>query len=348
MLSSAEIGTLITALGCGVEGGGNFDLSKLRYHQVIIMTDADVDGSHIRTLLLTFFYRQMPEIIRQGHLYIAQPPLYQVKKGKKIRYLKHEEDLYELLLDLGLEDLVVRTKTGQVPLTGDPLRRLLGDLLRWRALLRKAERRAQPQVLEALIRATDLDTAGLADRARVDAAIESMRAYLAKKAPELLPLDAEVTHDEEHDRFRVVVTPRAGVSTRSTKIDFHLLDTGELSELREIRHGIEALGEMPFYAIEDGKTDQSVEIGDADDLWGWVDARARKGLGIQRYKGLGEMNPAQLWETTMNPETRTLLSVRIDDAVESEELFSVLMGDQVEPRREFIEKNALDVRNLDI
>jgi DNA gyrase subunit B len=344
MLSSAEIGTLITALGCGVEGGGNFDLEKLRYHHVIIMTDADVDGSHIRTLLLTFFYRQMPEIIRQGHLYIAQPPLYQAKKGKKARYLKDDPSLLEYLLDLGLDGLVVRTASGQVPLTGEPLRRLLDDLSRWRAIVRGSERRAQPLILEALVRATDLDAPALADRERIDAAIEKMNAYISARDPDLAPVDVDYHRDEEHDRFSVHVIPRG--SSRATKINFELLNDSDFAELRQIHEGIVALGEPPFYAIVgDGEPE---EIGDVDALWEWVDKRAKKGISIQRYKGLGEMNPDQLWETTMDPETRTLLQVRIDDAIESEELFSILMGDQVEPRRDFIEKNALNVKNLDI
>ncbi|RLB54339.1 MAG: DNA topoisomerase (ATP-hydrolyzing) subunit B [Deltaproteobacteria bacterium] len=344
MLSSAEIGTLITALGCGVEGGGNFNIDKLRYHQVIIMTDADVDGSHIRTLLLTFFYRQMREIIDKGYLYIAQPPLYKAKKGKKSQYLKDDPSLARYLLDLGLESLVVRTKGGQVPLTGEPLRRLFNDLLRWRALVRGAERRAAPLVLEALIRATELDAAGLSDRAKVDAAVEQMNAYVAAHDEEIAPIDVEITQDEEHDCLQLGVTPRG--SSRTTTIGFELLNAGDIAELREIWHGVADLGEPPFYAIVGDKEPELV--GGIDDLWKWVDRRAKKGISIQRYKGLGEMNPEELWETTMDPDTRTLLQVRIDDAIEAEDIFTILMGDQVEPRREFIEKNALNVKNLDI
>jgi DNA gyrase subunit B len=344
MLSSAEIGTLITALGCGVEGGGNFNIEKLRYHHVIIMTDADVDGSHIRTLLLTFFYRQMPEIIRKGYLYIAQPPLYQAKKGKKARYLKDDAGLARYLLDLGLDGVVVRTEGGAVPLTGEPLRRLLDELSRWRGIVRGAERKAQPMILEALVRATNLDAAALADRERIDDAIAKMNAYIEARDPQLAPLDLNVTRDEEHDRFQLEVNLHG--SSRSTHIGFALLNGSDVAELREIWEGVTALGEPPFYAVV-GDAEPEL-VGDVDALWEWVDKRAKKGIGIQRYKGLGEMNPGQLWETTMDPETRTLLQVRIDDAIESEELFSILMGDQVEPRRDFIEKNALNVKNLDI
>ncbi len=350
MLSSAEIGTLITALGCGVDGGGNFDIEKLRYHHIIIMTDADVDGSHIRTLLLTFFYRQMPEVIRRGYLYIAQPPLYKVKRGKKTPiYLQSDEALHRHFLDSGVEGLVVQSASGQVPLSGDPLRRLLDEILRWRLLLFKMDRRAEPPVVEGLIRATELGFVALLDRPKVDAAIESLRGYLERHHPDLLPIGADVERDEEHDRLRIVLTTRAGIASRSTVIDFDLFEAGEISELREIHAGIRALGEPPFYAVsrKDG-AENTEEIGGVDDLWEFVEARARKGVGVQRYKGLGEMNPDELWETTMNPDTRVLLQVRIDDAVEAEDLFSVLMGDQVEPRREFIEQNALNVTNLDI
>ncbi|MFW5875242.1 MAG: DNA topoisomerase (ATP-hydrolyzing) subunit B [Myxococcota bacterium] len=351
MLSSAEIGTLITALGCGVAGGENFDVEKLRYHQVIIMTDADVDGSHIRTLLLTFFYRQMPDIIRHGYLYIAQPPLFKVKKGKSAQYLQNEDALNAWLRDQGADGLVLRTSDEVVTLQGEPLRRMLDDLLNFRGLLQRIDRRAEAAVIEAVIRATDLQTIKLTDRAAVDRAIDQIRAFLAEKHPDRMPIELDVERDEEHDRFRIAVTTRAGVSPRLTTIDFDLLEGGDVEELRAIHEGIQALGKPPFYSVkldDEGREKERVEIGDLDALWAYVEKRARKGVTLQRYKGLGEMNPNELWETTMDPDTRTLLQVRIDDAVEAEELFSVLMGDQVEPRRDFIERNALQVTNLDI
>ncbi|MFW6050874.1 MAG: DNA topoisomerase (ATP-hydrolyzing) subunit B [Myxococcota bacterium] len=351
MLSSAEIGTLITALGCGVAGGENFDIDRLRYHQVIIMTDADVDGSHIRTLLLTFFYRQMPELIRRGYLYIAQPPLFKVKKGKSAQYLQSEDALYRWFRDQGADGLVLRAGEGTVTLQGEPLRRMLDDLLKFRDLLQRMDRRTEAAVVEAVIRGTDLQTVSLADRAAVDRAMEGIRSYLADKHPDRTPVEMEVEPDKEHDRFRIRVTTRAGIAPRETIVDFDLLEGGDVEELRAIHEGIHALGKPPFYAIKldaQGEETGREEIGDLDDLWDYVEKRARKGVTVQRYKGLGEMNPAELWETTMNPESRTLLQVRIDDAVEAEELFSVLMGDQVEPRRDFIEKNALQVTNLDI
>ncbi|MGB5810210.1 MAG: DNA topoisomerase (ATP-hydrolyzing) subunit B [Polyangiales bacterium] len=350
MLSSAEIGTLITALGCGVEGGGNFDIDKLRYHHVIIMTDADVDGSHIRTLLLTFFYRQMHQLIDKGYLYIAQPPLYKVKKGKKLRYLQDDSTLSRYLIELGTDNVVLSMKEGSTQLTGEPLKRLVEDVARFRQLLENIGHRVDPLVVEALVTATDVQVGDLADRPKVEAALAAIESYMSDKRPGRF--EATIESDEEHDRFRVQLTTEGEVEPRHTRIDFDLLSAGNVAELRQIRQGIRALGDPPFVLSvlgKDGKpTGDTTEVPDVEGLWSTIDARARRGLGIQRYKGLGEMNPDELWETTMDPDTRTLLQVRIEDAVEAEELFSVLMGDQVEPRRAFIENNALNVTNLDI
>jgi DNA gyrase subunit B len=350
MLSSAEIGTLITALGCGVEGGENFDIEKLRYHHVIIMTDADVDGSHIRTLLLTFFYRQMPKLIDNGYLYIAQPPLYKVKKGKKLRYLQDDEALNRFLIETGTDSVRLSMKEGSTQLTGEPLRKLVQDLARFRLLLENIGHRVDPLVVEAVVTATDLKVEDLADKAKIEAALEALEAYVrAKREGEL---SSAIEYDEEHDRHRVVIQTQDDATKRTTIVDFDFLSAGNVSELRQIRQGIHALWQPPFVITmldKDGKpTGEPTEVPDIESLWANMDARARRGLGIQRYKGLGEMNPDELWETTMDPEMRTLLQVRIEDAVEAEELFSVLMGDQVEPRRAFIESNALNVTNLDI
>jgi DNA gyrase subunit B len=350
MLSSAEIGTLITALGCGVEGGENFDLDKLRYHHVIIMTDADVDGSHIRTLLLTFFYRQMPKLIENGYLYIAQPPLYKVKKGKKARYLQDDDSMGAFLIESGTDHLRLSMTEGGTQLTGEPLRKLMDDVARFRVLLENIGHRVDPLVVEALVTATDLKVEDLADRAKVEAAIQTLESYVKSKRPG--DLVATIEQDEEHDRHRVVIETQDGAARRTTTIDFDFLSAGNVSELRQIHAGVAGLGKAPFVLTlldKDGEpTGEPHEAADLEELWSFVDQRARKGLGIQRYKGLGEMNPDELWETTMDPEVRTLLQVRIEDAVEAEELFSVLMGDQVEPRRAFIESNALNVTNLDI
>ncbi|MET0283931.1 MAG: toprim domain-containing protein, partial [Polyangiales bacterium] len=349
MLSSAEIGTLITALGCGVDGGGNFDIEKLRYHQIILMTDADVDGSHIRTLLLTFFYRQMPEVIRNGYLYIAQPPLYKVKRGKKEQFLKDDEALSRYLFDTGIDGLIVRCSDGGTPLAGDPLRRLIEDLGRFRAILNKLGRKQDSRVIEAFVRSNRLGRDDLSDGA-LEKARDDVRAYLERVHPDIGRFEARVERDEEHGRNKLVVQSRVGASVRTTVFDFEFIASVDFERLREIEASVQGLGKQPFYALdnfEQAVGDAEV-IGDADALYRFVDTRARRGLDVQRYKGLGEMNAETLWETTMDPDARILLQVRVDDAVEAEQLFSVLMGDEVEPRREFIETNALAVRNLDI
>jgi DNA gyrase subunit B len=352
MLGSEQIGTLITALGCGVDGGGNFEIEKLRYHRIIIMTDADVDGSHIRTLLLTFFYRQMGEVIKSGYLYIAQPPLYKVTKSKKERFLKDDDALSEYLLDVGTEGMLLRSRTDGVHLTGAPLRRLLDQMLAWRKLLSRLERQIDPIILQAFVRHTQLRAAGLSDRTQVDSAIAAVRSSLAKDHPDVV-FTTQVREDSEHSAFKIEIALRVGVAVRNFVIDLELLSRSDYTQLREIHETVlSSLGEFPVSAFELDKngqeSDEPETLTDVDALWRLVDSRARTGLHIQRYKGLGEMNPETLWDTTMNPDTRVLLEVRLDDLVRAEEMFSVLMGDEVEPRREFIDRNAMNVRNLDI
>jgi DNA gyrase subunit B len=315
------------------------------------MTDADVDGSHIRTLLLTFFYRQMGEVIRRGYLYIAQPPLYKVTKSKKERFLKDDEALAAYLLDVGTENLLVRGH-GDTVLTGGPLRRLLEQLNDFRRLVARLERHIDPTVLQALVRHTNLGVDSLSDQAAIERALEATRAALGKSRPDIT-LNAELRPDPEHSCFKVELELRSGVAQRRFVLDFALLNRGDYTRLREIDATVRAtLGEPPLQAVEldkNGKpSGEATDIADPDSLYRFVDARARHGLHIQRYKGLGEMNPETLWDTTMNPDTRVLLEVRIDDSVRTEEMFSILMGDEVEPRREFIDKNAMNVRNLDI
>ena len=292
----------------------------------------------------------MPLLIEKGYLYIAQPPLYKVKKGKKVRYLQNDDSLSRHLIELGTESVFLRTKEGSTQLSGEPLRRLLEDVARFRFLLENIGHRVDPLVIEGLVRSTGIEVEDLADRDKVEAMIGAIRAYVLDKRPG--ELAASIEGDEEHDRFKVLVETQDGVTRRLTPIDFDLLSAGSIAELRQIHQGIQALGQPPFVLTvvdKEGKpVDDPDEVADVDALWSFIDGRARKGLGIQRYKGLGEMNPDELWETTMDPETRTLLQVRIEDAVEAEELFSILMGDQVEPRRAFIESNALNVTNLDI
>jgi DNA gyrase subunit B len=294
----------------------------------------------------------MPELIRKGYLYIAQPPLYKITRQKKVRYLKGDAELDTFILDTGLGKLMLTTEDGHVKLVGDPLRRLMTDLRRWKNLLRAFSRRADPAVIESIVRATDLEPSALQDRARVEGARRAIEQYLAQHHPDLMPISIEINEDHELARHALSVRTRAGVASRPVVIDSTLLESSDLAELREIWRGVTALGTPPFlaYAVgDDGEiTGEPETVASVDGLWDYLDERARRGIQVQRYKGLGEMNPDELWETTMNPETRTLLQVRIEDAVESEELFSVLMGDEVEPRRAFIEQNALKVVNLDI
>jgi DNA gyrase subunit B len=346
MLGSEQIGTLIMALGCGVDGGGNFEIDKLRYHRIIIMTDADVDGSHIRTLLLTFFYRQMTEVIRRGYLYIAQPPLYKVKRGKREQFLKDDAALSKFILDVGTEGLSVRTRSGGVTLTGQPLRNLLDELLRFRDLLDRLKRFGDTSVLLQVVRETSLDVDALHDAARVEQAAKALEQKLKAAYPDK-SFVITVKDDADHGCKKLDVFTRAGVASRTTSIDHMLLSTTDWRKLRELQSAIQALGAPPF-VVSEGDDEAGTEAANVDALWDFVDARARKGLQLQRYKGLGEMNAETLWDTTMNPETRVLLQVQIQDALETEEMFSILMGDQVEPRREFIETNAMNVKNLDI
>jgi DNA gyrase subunit B len=346
MLSSAEIGTLIAALGCGI-GEGSFDIEKLRYHQVVLMTDADVDGSHIRTLLLTFFYRQMPELIERGYLYIAQPPLYRARRGKKDVYLKDQAALDRFFLEHGVEGLAVRASRGPT-LAGDPLFRLAERLRMFRRALSKLDRRTDASIIGHALRAAPLGKNELRDRKKVESAVPLIRARLERKKPDALPFAIEVGWEIEHGAARIMIRPRPGAAARPAVIDWNLVDSAEYEELYAIEQDVRSIGPTPYFVREAEKGKLETELEDADALWDYIDARGRKGTQIQRYKGLGEMNPAQLWETTLDPNTRVMLQVRLDDVVQTDQIFTILMGDQVEPRRQFIEDNALNVKNLDI
>jgi DNA gyrase subunit B len=347
MLSSAEIGTLIAALGCGI-GENGFDIEKLRYHQIILMTDADVDGSHIRTLLLTFFYRQMPELIEKGYLYIAQPPLYRARRGKKDVYLKDQAGLDRFFLEHGVEGLAVRASRGPT-LQGDPLFRLAERLRMFRRALSKLDRRTDASIVGQVLRSVPLGKTELRERKRVEAAVPAIRARLEKRRPDILPLVVEVDWEVEHGAARISIQPRLGAAARPVVIDWSLVDSAEYEELYAIEQDVRSIGPAPYVVRETDKSKaEETELEDADALWDFIDARGRKGTQIQRYKGLGEMNPGQLWDTTLDPNTRVMLQVRLDDAVQTDQIFTILMGDQVEPRRQFIEDNALKVKNLDI
>ena len=346
MLSSIEIQALITAIGCGI--GPEFDVDKARYHKIIIMTDADVDGSHIRTLLLTFFYRQMRPLIERGFLYIAQPPLFKVKKGKGERYIKDERALEDHLLDLALSGVDVFAAGSETPLPPDDLRQLLTASGMYRRVLeRLALRRLDERVVDAAVwqgapREDDFvdDTALLRD---VAPALESGMG-LEEHSTESIRWSTEA--DPEHGGFRLVaVTRRAGVDFR-TPLETTFIRSPEFQRLIELATTVAGVGSPPF-RVRRGESEPE-EIDGPAALLERLLALGEKGLSIQRYKGLGEMNPDQLADTTMDPAMRTLLQVRAPDDVEAAETFSTLMGDEVEPRRQFIERNALDVQNLDI
>jgi DNA gyrase subunit B len=343
MLTSAEIVTLITALGTGI-GREDYNPEKARYHRIILMTDADVDGSHIRTLLLTFFYRQMPELIQNGYLYIAQPPLYKVTRNKKDMYVKDERALNDYLLRIASEHSRVVTPNGE--LGGSELRALLEKVLAYEERLEKLGTRRDARVVDALVQATEVREGTLTDEAVLREQVEKMVTYLKARMPDTLGrFEASYPVDPEHHTRKLVVKTDINGGLRQTVFDHGFLSSPEYVELLDLRNAFSALGKAP-YRVKVG--DGEVLALSVQEVLAAVRKDAQKGLGLQRYKGLGEMNPEQLWDTTMNPATRTLLQVHVEDAVESNVIFSLLMGEAVEPRREFIERNALDVQNLDI
>ena len=344
MLSSQEIKLLITALGAGV-GKDEKDLSKLRYHTIILMCDADVDGAHIRTLLLTFFYRHYQEVIDGGHLFIAQPPLYRVKRGKAQQYLKDEAALEDHLIELGAEDVSIRGG-GAPTITGTPLKQIVKKAIALEKILDILERKGRNRhVVTALARQAAMDVGALSDEARLRELATAAESYLRVTAPELLPVGFAFEDDREHACLALVASTRANGTAHRNIIDRELVLSPEFEEARRLARELAAAGDPPFM-LGDGEA--ADEVASLPQAVARIMAQARKGLDITRYKGLGEMDPPELWETTMNPESRTLLQVKIEDAYEADDIFSTLMGDEVEPRRKFIEANALNVRNLDI
>jgi len=346
MLSSAEVGTLITALGCGI-GRNEFDVEKLRYHRVIIMTDADVDGSHIRTLLLTFFYRQMPVLIERGHIYIAQPPLYKVKRGKSEMYVKDDNELNTVLLKNALDEAALHAGPNGVARTidGAALEVLARQYIDVQTIIARWARRYDERVLEQLlnlpvVRHEDLtDAALLTDWARqlqhgLNAEASKARSYR---------VELQVNAGGAPVRFNVFRTQHGLTTEKHVQREF--FDSAEYRKIAELVRG---LGGLIGIGCSVTRGDDRIEVASFKDAMAWLMDQAKKGQTIQRYKGLGEMNPEQLWDTTINPATRRLIQVRIDDAVAADDLFTTLMGDQVEPRREFIERNALSVANLDV
>jgi DNA gyrase subunit B len=347
MLSSAEVGTLITALGCGI-GREEFDPDKLRYHRVIIMTDADVDGSHIRTLLLTFFYRQMPELIERGHIYIAQPPLYKLKKGKQEHYVKDDAELNAWLLNAALTGAALFVAPEAPPLQGPGLESLVRRFNEVKAIIQRLARRYDERVLGEMLNMPVLGGADLDEPEKVKAWAGELVASLARSingsSDRRYQLVWEAPETTESTWRLRLTSHRHGVdSTRHIYKEF--FESAEYRRLAELGTDLADLLSEGAYVT---RGEARMEIDSFPEAVDWLMSHARRGQAIQRYKGLGEMNPDQLWETTINPESRRLMQVRIEDAVAADEIFTTLMGDQVEPRREFIEKNALSVANLDV
>ena len=379
MLGSDEIKTMIAALGCGI-GVEDFDIEKLRYHRVIIMTDADVDGSHIRTLLLTFFYRQMGPLIDRGHIYIAQPPLYRAKRGRTETFIKNEHDLESFLIRRAVESRIVKLADGG-EIFGEPLERQLQRMMSYRKLLQQVTRRGSPpDIVTALLQAGARDKSFFEQREKLDALALRMTTPLRT---------VSVSRDDEHNVFALAVEDRSQGYARTYSIGLYFITSGEYRtlltayrEVEEIRFPVvvkttdsatddqvsddtptagaddTAIGGAPLdettklgaepKATPRGRKDPDTTLQNIDDFVEFFIVAGKKGVAVNRYKGLGEMNPDTLWNTTMDPEHRTLMQVRAEDHAEADQMFTTLMGDQVEPRRKFIEDNALDVRNLDV
>lgn len=370
VLGFEEIRTLITALGTSI-GKDNFDISKLRYHKIMIMTDADVDGAHIRTLLLTFFFRQMPEIIERGYLYIAQPPLYKIKKAGKEQYLKNDAELQNYLMKTALDAVQVSEGTKQIPTS--QLTASLKACYSYTQSVKRFTFRAEPEVINAMILDIDFGEDHLASEKALTEALNGIKNYVMKKG--IVEFTFSITKDEEHSAFKAQVFTVTPNGRKTTIVDKTFLHSPEYKDLVRMSKNMFASGHGPFRlqwnsdkeskkevekeaeqnleadTEQKQKEEAALDYNSAKDVFELADKiliYSKKGVSVQRYKGLGEMNPEQLWETTMDPNRRSILRVTVEDAVASDNIFSVLMGDAVEPRREFIEQNALRVKNLDV
>ncbi len=335
LVSSQEIATLITALGTGI-GKDDYDADKLRYHRIILMTDADVDGSHIRTLLLTFFYRQMPELVERGHIYIAQPPLYKLKAGKDERYLKDEHELKQHLLRLSLKDAEFTPARGATALSGDALAELANRYLLAEAVIERACHYIDREALSAILRGVRLN---LID----EGAARSSAGALAQAVGE--SLNVQPVFDATTERWALRIERSVHGNSRRSLIDADFVSSGDYRTLAELA---DTLGGLIGAGASIRRGDATAPVADFKQALEWLMDQVKRNMNVQRYKGLGEMNPEQLWETTMDPSVRRLLKVQIEDAIAADEIFTTLMGDQVEPRRAFIEDNALRVANLDV
>jgi DNA gyrase subunit B len=342
MLSSQEVGTLVTALGCGI-GRTEFNIDKLRYHRVIIMTDADVDGSHIRTLLLTFFFRQMPELLERGHIFIAQPPLYKVKKGKQEQYVKDDVELDAYVLQLSLQGAQLFVNPGAPSIGSEVLENLASTYTKLMLRLDKRARVYPRSITEKLIDQPAVDDSRLADEGWMLEWCEHLQTSMDRVDAEQ-PL-VSLEFDPEHQVYCPIVQMRIRGITERIRLPQSFFFSLEY-------RGIAELGAQVRELLEEGafvqRGDRNMPVATFGEALNWLLSEARRGLDVQRYKGLGEMNPDQLWQTTMDPNVRRMLQVTVDDAIAADRMFTTLMGDQVEPRREFIEANALSVVNLDI
>ena len=350
MLGNEEIRTLITVLGTGI-GSDDFDITKLRYHKVILMTDADVDGSHIRTLLLTFFFRQFAEVIDRGHLYVAQPPLYRVKRGKEEKYLKDDHVYEDYFLEHGTNGIVLNVSAngnGTKEIKGVRLFDIIKKSISYaKALERIGKWGRDMRIVDAFASREGIKKGHLkTDKSvELDAHLQGIKDWIEARHPEITGLDWQIHDDPEHEASKISYSFKESGRQRTTLIDFDFLSSPEFGEIRNLRESIKAVGDPPYGILDD---ETVVELPSLPAVTEHILTRGKKGMTIQRYKGLGEMNPEQLWETTMNPETRVLKKVMIEDVVGSDEIFTILMGDEVEPRKEFIETNALNVVNLDV
>jgi len=343
MLQSAEVGTLITALGCGI-GKDEYNPEKMRYHRVIIMTDADVDGSHIRTLLLTFFYRQVPELIERGYIYIAQPPLYKVKKGKQERYVKDDQELNSYLLTLALSNAQLHVQKDTPAITDTALEEIIKSYLSVQSVIGRLSRRYEESILIQMQDLPGLSLEDLKESSKTEGFLNNLLILLNKNKPSGVEyrVSSQTLDDADYPQLEITKIVHGLDHTTIFTADFFESPEYELiSKLYEKLNGLFTEGSY----IKRGEKTQLVQ--NISEVKNWLFDEARRGLNIQRYKGLGEMNPDQLWETTMNPETRRMLQVRIEDAIAADEVFTTLMGDNVEPRRDFIEANALSAMNID-
>jgi len=349
MLGFEEIRTIITALGCGI-GQEDFKLEDLRYHKVIIMTDADVDGSHIRTLLLTFFYRQMPELIERGHLYIAQPPLYRIKRGRGEFFLHDDKSFDAFIINAATDGASVRGQGGKLQLSGHELEKFLRELTEAVRILDIFETGAvERQIIASFAALPGFGKETLLKDAALEKAVTDAANWLRQRLEGIENISHKLIDDKEHGGKSVLVTVGRNSEKFSAEINFKRVTSEDFTELQSILSKGESLGAPPYVlSAEDGKKGFERSCKNLFDIREAVIERGRTGLTITRFKGLGEMNPEQLWDTTLDPTKRSMLQVRIEDSIAADTLFTLLMGDAVEPRREFIEENALKVRNLDI